>query len=185
VALSHITKVFAAKQARISALLTDPAGGVCTYSASIDVPGLKNVKVSGTVATVDLRGSNTYLDSDTVLQNIMVEIDYAKLSFDVLNVMLGGTITDTGTTPNQTTVWPLGNPPTFGYFKLEARAAAVDVPTGDLHIDFAKVKLADFPQLGLVEENYQTMNLKCKAVPPIGTSVWLTVTENETAAVIS
>lgn len=184
-ALAHFTKVFAVQQCKISPVTTDAAGGATAYGSSVVVPGTKALKVTGTVANVDLWGDNTYLDSDTMLKSVDVELDHAKLSFDLLNAMLGGAITDAGTTPNRTTTWNLSNPPTFGYFKIEARAAGVDVTGGDLHIVLAKVKLADFPQVGLAEENYQMFNLKCKAVPPLGTTPWLSIVENETAVTIT
>jgi hypothetical protein len=153
-----------------------------TYGISIPLPGIKAVKVTGTVNTVDLRGDNTFLDTDSMLSAVAVELDHAKVSLDALNVMMGGVVVDSGVTPNQQSTWALLNPPPFGYFKIEARSASADPALGDFHILMAKVKLADFPTLGLVEENYQLFNLKCKAVPPIGGGNWMSVVLNETAA---
>jgi hypothetical protein len=168
-------------------MLTDPAGAATTYSASsTPVVGTKAVKVTGTVVSVDLRGDNTLLDTDTMLQGVALELDYAKLNLDVIAILLGGTVVDAGTTPSQTSVWTLPNPPTYNYIKLEARSMAADSVLGDFHILFPKVKLSDFPMMGLAEENYQLFNLKMKAVPPNGTPVgWMTVTLNETAVVIT
>ena len=155
------------------------------YGPSMPIPGAKAVKVTGSVTTQDLRGDNTLLDSDTMLTGVAVELDYAKLSLDLLSAMLGGTVTDSGSTPSQASTWSLPDPPVFAYWKLEARAFAVDAPNGDLHLLFPKMKLADFPQLGLAEEAYQMQALKCKAVPTLSGAQWLQVTLNETAIAIS
>lgn len=153
-----------------------------TYAPSIPLPGIKAVKVTGTVNTSDLRGDNTFLDSDSMLAAVLVELDHAKLSLDVLNVMLSGSVVDAGVTPNQSSTWALPNPPTFGYFRVECRSASADPVAGDLHIVLNKVKLADYPQLGLAEENYQLFNLKCKAVPLQSTlGNWMSVVLNESA----
>lgn len=181
-ALSHVTKVYAIKAAKISPLLTDVSASAATYGTSVPLTGCKGVKVTGTVNSVDLWGDNTYLDSDSMLKSIDVELDYAKLNIDALVVMLGGVAADTGTTPNFITTWNLPNQPVFPYFKVEGQAFGTDTVGGDLHIVLAKVKLADFPQLGLAEENYQMFNIKCKAVTPIGSSPWFSLV-NEAVAV--
>lgn len=184
--LSHITKVFAVQQCRVAKMLTDPAAAPTTYGATMPVVGTKAVKVTGTVTTVDLRGDNTLLDSDSMLQAVLVELDFAKLSLDVVVALLGGAVVDAGTTPNQTSTYTLASPPAFNYVKLEARSMSADPVAGDFHILFPKIKLADFPQMGLAEENYQLFNLKMHAIPPNGTPAgWMTVTLNETAAVIT
>jgi hypothetical protein len=185
-ALSHITKVFAVQQARIAKLLTDPSSAPTTYGTTAPVTGTKSLKVTGTVTTVDLRGDNTVLDSDSLLTGVEVEIDYAKLSMDNLATWLGGTVTDSGTTPNQVSSWILPSPATFNYFKLEGRSMTADPVAGDFHVLFPKLKLADFPQLGLAEETYQLFNVKCHAMPPYGTpNGWMTITLNETAVPIT
>lgn len=254
-ALGHVTKLYAVKEARVTKLLTDLSGAAATYSgittavvaspaptltsfsvtpgggatlvigqavtvngtatpnnvstitaiatdaitvspafavipatgnsvvmaSSIPLKGMKALAVTTTMKTVDLRGDNTFLDTDTVLQSLEFDVDIAKWNFDVASLMLGGTVTDTGTTPSQQTLWSLLTQPTFNYFRLEARCFTVDSPNGDLHITCNKAKAADAPIPGFVEEDYFYPKIKCKAVPPIGTTPWLTVAMNETA----
>lgn len=251
-ALSHYSKVFGVKEARIVKLLTDITGQACTYSgvttavvaspspttttfsvtaatganltvgrtvtigaqlgtisaistdaitlsntlatapSTADVVfmtsgyqliGVKNMAVTTTMKTVDLRGDNTFLDTDSVLEALEFDVDIAKVSLDAIGIMLGGTVTDTGTTPNQHTSWSLLTQPVFSYFRLEARCYTADFPSGDIHIICNKVKAADAPLFGFTEEDYNMPKLKCKAVPPVtgSTTPWLQVLFNETA----
>jgi hypothetical protein len=164
------------------ALATAPLTGVTVnLQGSVPVSGCKALLTTPTMVTVDLRGDNTFLDTDTVLTALGIEIDAAKHSFDIWNTMLGGAVATTGSTPNQVMTWSLLTQPSFGYFMLEARCFTSDLPTGDVHLFFNKVKAADAPIPGLTEENYNMPKIKCKTVPPKGTTPWLTVVMNETA----
>lgn len=180
--LSHFTKVYGSKKASIAALLTDPAGGSATYAASTVVPGIQQVAISGTVDSKELRGDNTLLDSDAVLHRIDVTIDWAKFNFDILATILGWTVVDAGTTPNQTVTADLVSPVSLGYFKLDVQAVTSDVIGGDIHFILPKLKISSFPDMGTAQEDYRLQKVQAIAVPLISTSKWITVQAHETAA---
>lgn len=166
------------------ALAVIPAtGNSVTMSGSIPLTGMKALAVTTTMKTVDLRGDNTFLDTDTVLQALEFDVDIAKTNLDVMSLMMGGTVVDTGTTPSQQATWNLLTQPSFNYFRLEARCFTSDLINGDLHITCNKMKAADAPIPGFVEEDYFYPKIKCKAVPPVSGSLtqWVTVSLNETA----
>lgn len=183
--LSHISKVFAVTDAKIFKLLTDPSGGSATYGDAIDVPGIKSVTIGGEVSSVALRGDNTLLDSDSSLTAVTLTFEYAKLSLDAQAVFLGSTITDAGTTPNQTSTLELTNSDVFNYFKFEAKSASADTIGGDVHFVIHKAKLSAFPETGLAEEDYRTFSVEATAVPLLSSGKWVTTRFNETAAAIS
>lgn len=184
--ISHVSKVFAVKDAKVEKLLTDPAGGTPTYAAAVDVPGIKAVTISGDVSSVELRGDNTKLDGDSTLAGVTVEFEYAKLSLDALNVFLGSTITDAGVAPNQTAMLGLRPTDQLNYFRFRAVSAAADTIGGDVLFTLHKVKLDSFPDLGLAEEDYQTFSVSGFAVPILGTGqAWLDVTLRETTAALA
>lgn len=255
-ALSHSSKVFGARELRITQLLTDVSGSACTYagvttavvaspaptttsfsvtpgggatltvgrtvtvgtqfatiativtdaittsntlatapstgeavfqSSGYQLVGVKDMTVTTTMKTVDLRGDNTYLDTDSVLEALEFDVDVAKVNLDAMAIMLGGTVVDSGTTPNQVSTWSLPTQPTFNYFKLEARCFSMDTPGGDIHIVCNKAKAADAPIFGLTEEDYNMPKIKVKAVPPVTGSLtpWMQVFFNQTAIGVS
>ncbi len=184
--MSHTSKVFAVKDAKVAKLTADPAGGTTTYGAIVDVPGIRSVSLGGDINTVQLRGDQTLLDSDSVLNNISVTFEYAKLSEDVLAVVMGGAVADTGTTPAQKATWSvLGTDTLFPTFKFEAQVVSVDSPTGDLHIVLYKCKLSDFPEIGTSLDDYQTFSAAATASPRISDSKWMDLVLAETAYAIS
>lgn len=183
--VTHVSKVFAVKDAKIAKLTADAAGAAPTYGASLDVPGIKSVTIGGDVTTAELRGDNQRLDFAAFLAGIELGFEYAKLSLDVLNVLLGSTIADAGVTPNQTAT--LGVKPTdaFSYFRFQAVAVGADPIAGDVLITIHKAILTEFPELGMAEEDYQTFSVGAAAVPILGTgNAWIDVAIRETSAAL-
>lgn len=183
--ISRISKVFAVKDAKIAPLLTDPASGSATYGASIDVPGIKVVSISGSIESKTLRGDNRLLDSDSVITEVTVSIEYAKLSLDVLSALMGGAVVDSGTTPAQLSTWSLTADSKPMPFKLEAVSVSADTIGGDVLFRLPKVSLSSFPDLGLEEEDYKTFSVEGAASPLNSGGKWVDVVLRETAAVLA
>src|SRR4051812_8582671 len=117
-ALSHVTKVFAMRDAKIYKLLTDPSGSAYTYGSAVDVRGMKSCVMTKVYESKQLRGDNQLLDKQGILMDVQLKIGYAKLAFDVEAILTGATVTDSGSTPNQKVT--LANLPTdvIPYWKL-------------------------------------------------------------------
>lgn len=185
-AMSHVTKVFAVQDCKISPLTADPAGGSATYGTAIDVPGIKTMEISGDMETKELRGDNTLLDSISKLTNVKVKITNAKLSLDVLAALYGGTVVDvsTGTISAE---WDLTNNSTALPFKLEGASPSngADVIGGDVHFILHKCSASSFPDLGFAEEDYRVTGFEAAAVPLLANGKWLTAHLNAVAAPIT
>lgn len=167
--VTHVSKVFAVKDCRVSKLTADVAGSAPTYGASVDVPGIKTVGIEGDMVTAELRGDNSRLDYSSAIGGVSASIEHAKLSLDVLNVLLGSAITDAGTTPNQTATLGIGSLDAPNYFRLQAVAVGADPIGGDVMFTLYKCVLDSFPELGLEEEDYRTSSFDVQCLPLLGT----------------
>ena len=185
--ISRVTKLYAVQDAKIAPLTSDPEGGAPVYGALVDVPGIKSVEISGDVEVKELRGDNTLLDSDAAISNVTVSFPHAKLSLDVLKNLMSSTVTDSGTTPAQKSVWKMTNTSKHLPFKLEAvtPVSGGDLIGGDVHFVLYKCIMASFPGLGLAEEDYKTPEIEARAVPLISNGEWIDVVINETAVAIA
>lgn len=186
--LAHFSKAFGTEDAKITPLTADPSGGTATYGTAVDVPAIKSVEMSGAVNTVELRGDNTLLDSNTTLTGISATVNAGKLSLDVLKNAIGGTVTDSGTTPNQKSTYDLAATDSLGYFKVEARTPATgsDFIGGDVHFVLHKCIANGFPDMGLAEEDYRFTSFGVAAVPLLATGrKWISIVLNETTAAIT
>jgi hypothetical protein len=183
--LSHITKVYAVKDIKVFPLTADPAGGSPTYGTGIDVPGAKTMTITGDVNTVELRGDNGPLDRASSLSNVNVAIEWAKASLDLLAAWFENTVADSGTTPNQKSVWELLNTTELGYFGVAGQAVGADTIGGDVQFSVNKAILSAFPEMGLAEEDYKTHSTEFATMPLLSTGKWLNVTLNETATALA
>lgn len=181
----RVFKVFAVEDCKIRKVLTDPDGGPATYGPALDVPGIKNVSISGDVNTVQLRGDNRALESDTTITGLTATYDHAKLSMDVLEVVLGGSSAATGVAPATVETFTLGADDVFGDYVLECKTPRYS-DGSDVHIRLGKLKLSAFPDLGMTEEDYKTVEgLENSITPLASTGNWFSIISNETAAEIS
>lgn len=181
----RVFKVFAVEDCKIRKVLTDPDGGPATYGPAIDVPGIKNVTISGDVNTVQLRGDNRALESDTTLTGLTASFDHAKFSMDVLEVLLGGTTAASGVAPNTVQTFTLPADATFGDFVLEAKTPRYS-DGSDVHVRLGKLKLSSFPEFGMVEEDYKTAEgVESSITPLASTGNWFAIISNETAVDIA
>jgi hypothetical protein len=185
VPLSHNTKWYAVNDAAIFKLTADPAGGSPTYSAKIDIPGIKSVGISGDVNSVELRGDGQKIDQASKLGGLTLTFEGAKLALDIMAATTGGTVTDSGTTPNMKAEWALLGTDAMNYFKFEAQTTGVDTIGGDGHMILHKCILTSFPGLGFAEEDYQTFVLEAAAMPLLSNNKLINVPLNETSIAIT
>jgi hypothetical protein len=183
--LSHVSKVFAAKDAKIYPLTADPASGSPTYGTGIDVPGLKTVTISGDVNTAELRGDNQSLDQQSVIGGLTLACEFAKLSLDILSAIFAAATADSGTTPNQKSIWTLLGTTQMNYIGFTCQAVGADSVTGDVQFSVYKAVLSSFPEMGLEEEDYKTSALEFAIVPLLSNGKWIGTTLNETAAALA
>lgn len=185
--LAHFSKTFAVQDAKIKKITADPAGGTTTFATAIDIPGIKSVDVTGVVNIKRLRGDNTLLDVNVVLESLAVKYNYAKEQLDARAVYLGGTVSDSGTTPNQVAKWALDNTGVPGYFQFEAKTPTngVDFIGGDAHLLLYRSMVSNFPGLGFAEEDYKLYEVEAEVMPRLSDGKWIDVIYNETAAAIS
>lgn len=172
--LAHSSKRYAVQDCKIAKMTADPSGGAATYGTSVDVPGIKTVDLSVGLNTNELRGDNGPLDQTSTLGQITGSVSHAKISLDVLGVILGPTVTDSGTTPSQTAVLALvggATPSTPGYFRLEAVTPSngSDLVGGDVFISLKKCIVTGVSDLGFAEEDYAIASFDFAAIPTLAT----------------
>jgi len=166
----------------------NPAIGAA-YNPLVVVPGSKTLELGGTVQAETLRGDFALLDVDAFLKDASATFTFAKANLDLWPILIGGTVTDSGTSPNQIAQYsltsPAGVPPRFNAFKIEGQSVSADPINGDVHIRLNKCKLNSFPKYGMAEENYETFQASAIAVPRLSDGAWIDTWIDETATAIA
>lgn len=189
-ALAHFTKLYGVNDCAVYQMLTDPSGAPPTYASKVDVNGVKSLAMTLATKTQTLRGDNSLLAADSILDQVTGKLTYAKVNLDVWSAMMSSAVpTDSGSTPNQKTVWTVAGPDSPKFHKIEAQTKQVDYVIGDVHLVLFKSMPGNMAA-GFAEENYQDQSYDYTAVPVIGTptglpaQAWFEYILNETAIAI-
>jgi hypothetical protein len=168
----HRTKWHHVNDAQIRKILDDPDGGTTVFDPWVDVPGIKTVGVGGEVKTSTLRGDNQLLDQVTILTSITVSLSYAKLSLDVLAIMLGSTVVDAGAAGAETAELTVLGDDEPGYWELQAITTGTDKVGGAGKLIFPKCIVSGMPDIGLAEEDYRIFSSSAACMPRLSDNAW-------------
>lgn len=186
-ALPRYTSIFSIDNASITPLLTDPIGGTATYGTKIDVPGIRSATFDPEILAKELFGDNAVQGRAAKARQLMSKVEAARVSLDILAVLMGGTVTDAGVTPAQTTTYNLLGSSAGSYFKLEYRVLGVELPGaaagGDLHVVFWKCKITS-AGLPTKMEEFAPLSFDVAAIARLADSKLVSLIENETAVSI-
>jgi hypothetical protein len=176
-------KMMELADAKMTKMLTDPAGGSPTYDAtSVDIGGILKITVSPKAETKKLPGDGKTLDTYTRITEVELDCEASLLSFDAYKLLIGGSVADSGTTPNQKATWSLtsatATPP---WIKIEGQWLYAGDGLGDAHFILYKVNVLIRPRLiwlmhlGILEElNLKQLLLQLVELLEVGMILFLT-----------
>lgn len=158
--LAKETVILGVDDAKISPISVDDSSAL-TYDAAIDVPGITSIKLTPNFVEKELRGDESILDQYSKLESIDWSFENSIMSLDVLAVLIGGTVTANGVTPNQSQTYKLNKADKPKYFKLEGKSDYTDM--GDAHVVLYKCK-ASKAEYSFVGEDYAKVSASGKAI---------------------
>jgi len=179
--MADATYVFGAADAKISPLTADVTSAP-TYGSAIDVPGLKSISISGSSDTKELRGDNKLIAKISTLQSVEVTLTFAMWDPSIYALLTGATLTP-GTGDDYNVSLTASSTP--AYFGLEAVSVGASGAGSNVSIFLPKLIITDLPDMvGLSEEDFKTVEVKCEALPSIANGKWIDWNYNETAEVL-
>lgn len=181
--LSRVTKLYGVADAKIFPLTTDDITTLA-YGAAIDVPGIQSIKLTPNYEDKELKGDDAVLEADTKLLSIDFSFQHAKLSLDALAVLEGGTVTDSGVSPNQKTTYTQTTASKPQYFKFEGQIRYVDQAAGDVHLVLYKAK-AGKVDIEVKGDDYVIASASGKAIGTINNGKVKDFVINETEVAIA
>ncbi len=176
--LATETKLLELTDVKISPLTTDANPPV--YGTAVDVPGIQTLEVTPKLVSKELRGDDRLLDVYARVESIDWKWACAKLPLEVLDILLGGAVTASGTTPNQKQTYSLIGADRPGWFRIEGQLAYVDEGLGDAHVVLYKCKCTGGAAFGLGDD-FAKLEASGVAIPLSVTDKLLDVVLNETA----
>lgn len=128
-ALTTIPLPYGIRDIKLTAY-TDTAGTTLSGS-SVDLPNGRTLSFSETEDFEELRGDDKVVATRGKGAQVDWELEGGGISLEAVKIMYGGTVTETGTTPNQIKTFKKLSTDSRPYFKIEGQA--ISDSGGDLH----------------------------------------------------
>lgn len=113
-----------------------------TKGTLVDLPAAQTMDFEEATSTKELRGDDSVKARRTTIDGANWTLESGGISFEAAMVMVGGTITSTGTTPAQLKTWTRLE--TDAYPDFYAVGQALSESGGDLHLCLYRCKASKF-----------------------------------------
>ncbi len=182
--LAHQTALLSIHDAKVRAVLTDPAGGTPTYGTWIDIPDVTGCTLEGDTDVKTRRGDGAVRARRQVHTGLTVTLENTTLPFDVLELLEGGTVADAGTTPNQTVRYTYGKTSIPQYVEFSAQCENTDFADGAVTLTVYKCQLNNKIPLGFTDDDFQTYSYELGGVARNSDGLYYEILAEETATAI-
>ena len=159
-----------------------PMTGDATYGALVDLPASRTLAFAETEESEELRGDDTVIARRGLGKTVTWSLEAGGISLDALKVMMGGTLTLTGTPPNEKDTFAMLGTDARPYFKIEGQI--INDNGGDIHCLIYRAKLDGDVGGEFTEGGFYLTAADGIAIPRVDNKLFDLI-HNETAAVIT
>ena len=161
-ALKTVTKLFGVDDAKLFPITEDSeAQFVC--AEGIDLPGVRQISLTYEIEEKSLTGDEKVLDISNKIKSVTFNIEYAKLSLEVLAQLTGGKYSTSLSDNDETGTFTFGGGDLPNYFQLKAQILDTSNDGGDVHFCIYKAKATALPLNG-VQDDFATLTFDGKGV---------------------
>jgi hypothetical protein len=160
--IKTVTKLFGVDDAKLFPITED---SIEKFSCAdgIDLPGVRQISLTYEIEEKSLTGDEKVLDVSNKIKSITFNIEYAKLSLEVLAQLTGGTYTTASTDDEEIGTFSFGGGDLPNYFQLKAQILDTSNDGGDVHFCIYKAKATAIPING-VQDDFATLTFDGKGV---------------------
>mgnify|MGYP007066783516 FL=1 len=161
-ALKTVTKLFGVDDAKLFPV-TEDSETQFTCGTGIDLPGVRQISLTYEIEEKSLTGDEKVLDVSNKIKSVSFNIEYAKLSLEVLAQLTGGSYSTSGSDDTETAVFSFGGEDLPNYFQLKAQILDTNNDGGDVHFCIYKAKATAIPLNG-VQDDFATLTFDGRGV---------------------
>lgn len=132
-------------------------------STLVDLPGIRSCQITLGNEAAELRGDNKLLSVVDQGNTLEWQFEAGGMDLETLEIILGGTATDTGSTPAEIRTLKVNGDDARPYFGFVGVAPSDD-GSGDLHIFVPKAKAAGNFELTAQDQEFATPTISGRAV---------------------
>lgn len=161
-ALKTVTKLFGVDDAKLFPVLTDTEAEF-SCGAGIDLPGVRQISLTYEMEEKSLTGDEKVLDVSNKIKSVTFNMEYAKLSLEVLAQLTGGSFDKIGTGDDEVGTFTFGGGDLPNYFQLKAQILDTNNEGGDVHFCIYKAKATAIPING-TQDDFATFTFDGRGV---------------------
>lgn len=132
-------------------------------STLVDVPGIRSLQVTVPNEAVELRGDNAVLSVVDQGNTLEWQAEKGGMNLEVLEIIFGGTATDTGATPNEIRTYKLNATDPRPYFGFVGVTPSDDA-FSDLHVFVPKAKATGNLELTAQDQEFMVPTFSGRGV---------------------
>lgn len=160
--IKTVTKLFGVDDAKLFPITEDSATNF-TCGNPIDLPGVRQISLTYEIEEKSLTGDEKVLEISNKIKSITFNIEYAKLSLEVLSQLTGGSYSVEGSGDTEVGKFSFGGSDLPNYFQLKAQILDTNNEGGDVHFCIYKAKATALPING-VQDDFATLKFDGKGV---------------------
>ncbi len=161
-ALKTVTKLFGVDDAKLFPV-TEDSETQFTCGTGIDLPGVRQISLTYEIEEKSLTGDEKVLDVSNKIKSVSFNMEYAKLSLEVLAQLTGGSYSTSGSDDAETATFSFGGGDLPNYFQLKAQILDTNNEGGDVHFCIYKAKATAIPLNG-VQDDFATLTFDGRGV---------------------
>ena len=160
------TVVFDIHDFKVYSLTSDSTSASPSYGAAVDVPGISEVSLEPNLVTAELKGDARVIAKKGRIDRFKVSATYGKLSLDVLDTIMGGSVDSTGSGASEEAAYTLSSPAPLPYFKVEFKIDDLDEGLSTVHVQLFKCQLTGGTLLSQSSDQFGQPKMEVEAIQP-------------------
>lgn len=130
-----------------------------------DAPGFISISGDPQTTETEHRGDNKVLSKGATIDSIDLEVVFGYWDFDAITALVGGTVTTSGTTPNQVRklVHKTTDQPADCAIKAQTRSKSAD--GGGTRVTYPRCQPQGLPGYGMQDQEYNDLTVNMTAIP--------------------
>ena len=165
---------FDVKDCKVSAVNADASGSATTYQTSVDVPGITEVSLEPNFITNELKcDGGVVLAKKGKIDRLNFSCTYGELSLQVLEVLLGGTVAEAGSTSSETATLGIDDS-SLPYFRVQFLIDDLQTSgtsLAEVIVTLQKCQLTGGSLVSGSTDSFNQPNFTAEAIKPNGTPV--------------
>lgn len=133
-----------------------------TFGTAVDVPSVQLLVANLQTVNAELTGDDRITATAARIISAQITIRFGSVDLDILEIMTGASIDNSGTTPNRRRQLDISNR-RLPYFGIAGKADAEE-GSGDNHVFVPKLKLMEGFEIRLEYNTFSTPEITCRAV---------------------